>query len=319
MQDLRDDREQTHGVIAPVVSRAATTYEEALDRARAYMALDNDEVLAEARTALLTRGGRTPLAVVLLHGITNNPAQYSEFAPLLHERGINVFVPRLPEHGYRDRMTRRIATLTAERVLAAGTEAVDIACGLGERVGVLGISMGGSLAAYFAQHRAIDVAVPVAPDFALLQLPYAASYLAERLMLALPNFFFWWDPRVRARQLPVTAYPRCSTHALMQTMRIGDDVYRASRRERQLARRIVTVVNRCDPAVNNEVAQRVSYEWAGWNRTGVAYVELRRLPENHDIIDPRNPKANTGLVYPKLLEILTADSEERNAAGAARD
>ena len=201
-------------------------------------------------------------------------------------------------------MTASIAALTAEALLAAASEAVDIACGLGDRVGVLGISMGGSLAAYFAQHRAVDVAVPVAPDFALLQLPYGASYVAARFMLWVPNIFFWWDPRLRERQQPVTAYPRCSTHALMQTMRIGDDVYRCAQRERPLARRIVTVVNRCDPAVNNEVTQYVSAAWNGWNPAGAEYVEMRRLPENHDIIDPANPNARTQMVYPKLLEIL---------------
>ncbi|MBV8489743.1 MAG: alpha/beta fold hydrolase, partial [Candidatus Eremiobacteraeota bacterium] len=272
-------------MIAPVASRPATTYEESLERAKAYMSLDSDAILPEGRTALFETGARTPLAVVLFHGITNNPAQFSELAPLLHSRGVNVLVPRMPEHGFKDRMTKGIASLTAEKLLLAATEAVDIACGLGERVGVLGISMGGSLSAYFGQHRAIDVAVPVAPDFALLQLPYAVSHLMQHVLLALPNFFFWWDPRVRQKQQPSTAYPRCSTHALMQTMRIGDDVYKAAQKERQLARRIVTVVNRCDPAVNNEATQAVATEWMGWNRTGAEYVELRKLPENHDIVD----------------------------------
>jgi alpha-beta hydrolase superfamily lysophospholipase len=268
------------------------------------MALDDASILPEAHTALLDHGTRTPLAVVLFHGITNNPVQYAEFAPMLRDRGVNVFVPRLPEHGDRDRMTDRIARLTAETLLASAGEAVDIACGLGERVGVLGISMGGSLAAYFAQNRPIAVAVPVAPDFALLQLPYGVSRTLARIVLTLPNFFFWWDPRTRTRQRPLTAYPRCSTRALMQTLRIGDDVYAEAQKKRQLAERVVTVVNRCDPAVNNEATQQVSLEWSGWNRKGVEYVELRRLPENHDIIDPQNPLARTQLVYPRLLEAL---------------
>jgi esterase/lipase len=293
-------------VIVKPESRPAVSYEEALQRARAFAALDDDTILPAARTALHEHGHATPLAVVLFHGITNNPAQYAQFAPLLHQRGVNVFVPRMPEHGFADRMTTAIVKLTAERLLASATEALDIACGLGERVGTLGISMGGSLAAYFAQHREIDIAVPVAPDFALLQLPYAVSHLLERLLLMLPNLFFWWDPRVRSHQQPATAYPRCSTHALMQTMRIGDDVYRASQRQRQFARRIAVVVNRCDPAVNNEATQHVATEWCGWNRDGVEYVELRNLPENHDIIDPNNPNARTKLVYPRLLDILTA-------------
>jgi carboxylesterase len=301
-------------VIHPPPSRPAQTYADALDRARAFAALDDASILPAARTTLLDHGHRTPLAVVLLHGFTNNPAQYAQFGPLLHARGVNVFIPRMPEHGDRDRLTDRIAKLTAESLLASATEAVDVACGLGERVGVLGISMGGTLAAYFAQFRRIAIAVPVAPDFALLQLPYPVSRAFARIFLLLPNFFTWWDPRQRAHQRPLTAYPRFSTRALMQTLRVGDDVYSAAQRERQLADRIVTVVNRVDPAVNNEVAQHVSHSWHDWNPSGVDYVELRRLPENHDVIDPANPLARTELVYPKLLDALgVGDTMPREA------
>ena len=70
-------------MLAPVASNPAPTYAQALERARAFAALDDDRVLPVARTALFERGTRTPLAVVLFHGITNNPAQYREFAPLL--------------------------------------------------------------------------------------------------------------------------------------------------------------------------------------------------------------------------------------------
>lgn len=268
------------------------------------MALDDDTILPQARTALLDHGKRTSHAVVLFHGITNNPAQYAQLAPLVHQTGANVFVPRMPEHGDKNRLTPRLAKLTAEKLLASANEAVDIAFGLGERVAVLGISMGGTLAAYFGQYRPVQIAVPVAPDFALLQLPYGVSRLLARIFLALPNFFFWWDPRAGIKQRPVTAYPRCSTRALMQTLRVGDDVYAAAKERRPLAERIVTVVNRCDPAVNNEATQEIVKEWRACGRTGIAYVELRNLPENHDIIDPGNPLARTGLVYPKLLDIL---------------
>ena len=291
-------------MIQSPASRPAQDYADALERVRAFMELDDASVLPAARTVVFDHGRRTPLAVVLLHGFTNNPAQFAQLAPLLHAGGANVFVPRMPEHGDRDRLTNRIAKLTAESLLASASEALDIAAGLGERVGVLGISMGGTLAAYFAQFRPIAIAVPVAPDFALLGLPYSVSRAFARIFTFLPNVFTWWDPHLRARQRPVTAYPRFSTRALMQTLRIGDDVYAASQRRRQSADRIVTVVNRCDPAVNNEVTAHVSSAWSGWKPGDVEYVELRRLPENHDIIDPANPRARIDLVYPSLRKAL---------------
>lgn len=291
-------------MIALPDSRPAADYAEARARAQTFMALDDASILPEARTALFDGGKRAPLAVVLFHGYTNNPAQFSKFAPMLHERGVNVFVPRMPEHGDKDRMTKRLDKLTAEAVIASASEAVDIAFGLGERVGVLGISMGGSLSAYFAQHRKIAIAVPVAPEFGLLQLPYGVSRALAWVVRHLPNMYLWWDPRLKASLQPKTAYPRFSTHALIQTLRIGDDVYAASEKQRQLADRIVPVVNRCDPAVNNEVTHEVATNWAGWNRDCVDYVEMRNLPEWHDIIDWRNPKAPVDIVYPRLLQAL---------------
>lgn len=285
-------------------SRPARGYAEAIERARAFQALDGPDILPAAHTALFARDEPAPLAVVLLHGYTNNPAQYAALAPMLFAAGINVFVPRMPEHGDADRMTDRIAGLTAEALLCSAGEALDLACGLGERVGVLGISMGGVLAAYFAQYRPLDVAVPVAPDFALLQLPYGVSRTFVRFLSWLPNRFVWWDPRQKAHHVPLTAYPRFSTHALAQTLQISDDVYRASEVRRPLTERIVTVVNRSDPAINNEATERVVRAWAGWNAKGTRYVELRNLPENHDIVDPANPLARTDLVYPALLRAL---------------
>lgn len=287
------------------LAKPAATYDEAVERARALQALDGEEIADYAYTKVLEYGTRTPDAVVLLHGLTNNPNQFVQFAPQLFERGANVIVPRMPYHGYKDRLTKSIAALTAEDLLATASEAVDVACGLGERVIVTGISAGGLLAAYFGQYREdVHVAAPIAPDFSVLQLPYGATKLLARIVRAVPNMFLWWDPRVRDGQLPATAYPWFSTHALMQTLRIADYVYDAARRDAALARQIATVVNRADPAVNNESTQAVVDAWRARRTNGISYVEMRSLPENHDIIDPANPLEKVDVVYPQLFEIL---------------
>jgi alpha-beta hydrolase superfamily lysophospholipase len=268
------------------------------------MACDGANILPQARTILLEHAAATPLAVVLFHGLTNSPAQYAQLAPELYNRGVNVLVPRLPDHGFRDRLTTAIAALTAETLIASATEAVDLACGLGERVGVLGISMGGLLAAYAAQFRDVAVAVPVAPSFALLHLPYPISRAVAAIGRRLPNRFLWWDPREGASKPPITAYPRFPTHALMQTLRIGDAVYAAARKQPPLADRIVVVVNPRDPAVNNAVARSVVTAWSARKENVAEYVDLTDLPLNHDIIDPQQPLARTDLVYPKLFDAL---------------
>jgi alpha-beta hydrolase superfamily lysophospholipase len=269
------------------------------------MARDDARIGPTAKTLLLDHGARTPWSVVLFHGFTNHPGQFAQFAAQLHARGANVLVPRMPLHGYADRMTDALKSLTAEMLLACSYESVDAAVGLGERVAVAGLSMGGSISAYLGQYRAdIATSMPIAPDFGLLNLPRWALDVLAPIVLAIPNFFLWWDPRAKENQLPKTAYPRFSTHALMQTVRIGSAVYHAANREPARAGRIATVVNTHDPAVSNAVTLQVVRRWQRLRAGGIEYVELTDLPENHDIIDPENPLARTDLVYPKLIDVL---------------
>lgn len=271
------------------------------------MARDTGAIAPIARTALHERGKRSELAVVLLHGLTNHPGQFIEFAPQLRERGVNVFVPRMPYHGYADRMTTAIWALTAEELVSAAYEAIDIAAGLGDRVAVAGISMGGLLASYVAQYRSdVALAVPIAPDFGLLDFSRTTTSIAGAVLRALPNLFIWWDPRIKAAQRPKTAYPRFSTHALMQTVRIGDDVYARARAHPLQTQRTVMVLNAADPAVNNRVAAEAVSRWQRHDPTRVETFTFSDLPKNHDIIDPDNSLARTELVYPRLLDIVTS-------------
>ena len=283
----------------------ARSYEDALERVRAFQAYDDERILPQARTALLDHGKRTPLAVLLLHGFTNHPGQYRAFAPLVHAQGANVFIPRMPEQGDRNRLTRRMSRLTAEALLDRASQALDIACGLGERVCVAGISSSGLLCAYFGQYRTdVARAIAIAPVFAMLQLPYVASYALTRAMLVIPDMYLWWDPRVKENQRPSSAYPWFSTRALAQTMRVGEDVYAQARRVAPEAPSIVTMVNRHDPAVNNAVTHDVARRWNETRPGSALEYEFADLPRNHDIIEPDNPKARTGIVYPRLLELI---------------
>ena len=270
---------------------------------------DDDRIARNARTALYVHGARAPWSVVLFHGLTNHPGQYVDFAPELYVLGINVIVPRMPLHGYVDRLTRDIRNLTAEMLVAAAYEAVDAARGVGECTAVLGISMGGLQCAYLGQYRGdVAVCVPVAPDFGLMRMSREVTDFLCRVLLRLPNFFLWWDPRVKAAMHPVSAYPQFSTHALMQTLRIGNAVFSAARRLPAQAARITSVVNPSDPAVNNNETRQTVDEWRRRRPSGIEYVELSGLPKNHDIVDPDNPLAKIDLVYPKLIELLNLSS-----------
>ncbi|MDP9018053.1 MAG: alpha/beta fold hydrolase, partial [Candidatus Eremiobacteraeota bacterium] len=287
------------------LSRPAKTYSDALERVASMQRLDDASILPRACTKLLDHGKPTPLVVVLLHGFTNHPGQFVQLAPMLHERGHNVMIPRLPEQGDRNRMTKRMAGLTAEALLASASEAVDIAQGLGERVVVLGISTSGLLCAYFAQFRD-DVArsIPVNPVFAMLHLGVPVSDFMARALRLLPNFFMWWDPRNKEKELPHTGYPRFPTHALARALQIGSLVEKAAKTQAPQAKSIVVITNAKDPAVNNKATEKVVHAWRSRMRDRVDAFEFTTLPENHDIIDPENLYPRLDIVYPKFLEFI---------------
>lgn len=287
------------------VARPARTRDEALARVEAMQRLDDASILPVAYTTLHDHGKQTPICVVLLHGFTNHPGQYRELAPQLFERGHNVFIPRLPEQGDRNRMTKRLANLTATELLACASEAVDIAQGLGERVVVAGISTSGLLCAYFAQFRA-DVArsIPINPVFAMLRMRRPVNAFVAKTLLLLPNFFMWWDPRHKEDELPRSGYPRFATHPLAQTLGIGALVERRARTDPPAAASVVMVTNQKDPAVNNRVNDAVTQQWRALAPSRVDAYCFTSLPVNHDIIDPENLYPRTDIVYPKLIELI---------------
>ncbi|HEX3549737.1 MAG TPA: alpha/beta fold hydrolase [Candidatus Elarobacter sp.] len=241
------------------------------------------------------------LAVVLLHGLTNSPPQYDRLGSVLHARGHAVIVPRMPYHGYRDRLTDAIARMRAIELEAAALEAVTIAARCGERVAVAGISVGATLAGWLAARTRIDTALAVAPFCGLRQLRGSLNDRLGALLCAAPNAFGWWDPREKERQPPPHGYPRFATRALGESLRISTELDAAP--PGPCARRAVLVLNANEPIVNNAHAER---RFAPLRERGVVYdrVVLHGLPKIHDIVEPAIPQARTDLVYPALIELL---------------
>ncbi len=125
----------------------AQTYAEALRLVAAIGADDSPAIASECRTQLLTHGDRTRRVIVLLHGLTNCPAQWDSLGRMLFERGANVFIPRLPRHGFAERMTDELARLEARELCGFTDRVLDAAHGLGDSVTVAGLSVGGTLTA----------------------------------------------------------------------------------------------------------------------------------------------------------------------------
>ncbi|MBM0275660.1 alpha/beta hydrolase [Micromonospora tarensis] len=150
----------------PLDFAAATRAAEAVVAAEAA----DPDVRPESRSRLLSHGFRTERVVLLLHGYTLAPEQYDYLAQEFFDSGYNVWIPRAPQHGTVDRQAHHRVEAGALRAYAE--QALRVAAGLGDEVGVVGISGGAVLAAWLAQ---------------------APGTVVRRLLLLSP--FFGPDPR----------------------------------------------------------------------------------------------------------------------------
>lgn len=282
-------------------------YQKSLQLIRQLQARDDESILPVARTVLYDHGYRTSLAVVLFHGFTNCPAQYALFARQLHALGCNVLVPRLPGHGDVNRMTTRLEGLTAEQLTSAASESIDAARGLGGRIAVSGISLGGVLCAWLATQRAdIDHCIPVAPAFGIGHVLFPLSVFAAGAMRAMPPAqYAWWDSQLKERETPKHAYPRYPLRTLGECYRVGEQVIGAQPPFPSSGRmHVIFILNARDPAVNNDATVELSQRWRESGALASSEFWLADPPVMHDIIEPENPQQCMARCYPPLIELI---------------
>jgi esterase/lipase len=283
------------------------THAEAIERLTAWLAEQPAAVNPANGMRWWTRSEKRPRAVVLFHGYTNCPRQFYQLGELFFQQGDNVFIPCFPGHAHHDRMTAALAGLTADQIMENANRAVDIAHGLGERVAVVGLSMGGVLAGWMAQTRPdVDQVMFISPALGVQAVPAPLTSLAIRLFQLLPNQFRWWDPDLKDAPIPpLHAYPRFSTHGLVQILNLGQSLLRAARQAPPKARSVIVVINPTDEAIDVQaVEQLVSY----WKANSDGQVRSYTFPASHDLrhdlIDPEQPYQQVDLVYPKLVELM---------------
>ena len=279
-------------------------YEQAVHALKALVADSPASVRPEGIPIVLDHGHPTEHVFVLLHGLSNAPAQFEPLGRMLFERGHNVIIPRLPYHGEKDPMSEDWGRMTAQQMLDSGNHAVDLARGLGKKVTVAGLSINGTTTAWMAQNRSdLHRAVLLSPFLAPAGLPAWAVSPLERLLLRLPNMFFWWNPKLKEKNPgPPYAYPRFPTRVIAQTMQLGSDVLAASKTTAPKSHAILVVTTASDLAANNAITDRLIAQWKAFQP-----VESLRFPAAeaipHDFIDVHQPGEQTAKVYAKLIEL----------------
>jgi esterase/lipase len=286
---LRDDSLQS----TPPV---AYTYDRALQLVALQHADDDSVAVPEARSILLTHGSRAPRAAVLLHGVTNSPRQFRPFAERLYAEGFNVYVPRLPHHGERTGGAKNIEQMTADELRTLGDVSVNVGRGLGDSVIVVGLSAGGTIAAWIAQQRDVDRAIVIAPALELASVPSALSQPLIGLAVRAPDITRREAPDKNARDRE----PGWTTRGIGQMLRLGVAVRNASRDHRPAARAVIFLLNANDRTVKARPALELAARWASRGTQVNVYEFPDSLRLAHDVIDPRERGADTATVYPVL-------------------
>lgn len=232
--------------------------------------------------------------IVLLHGLGTCPAQMAALAAVLADDGYIVYLPLLPEHGQIGGDGGSLNGLTAARYRAFGDRTVDVARGFGPPVSILGISAGGNVAAWIAQHRSdVDVAVVLSPALGFGRLPSFVTTGAMNLFGRLPSIAFSAGP-----QLPQT-YGGLATRPVAETFNFGRSLIENAGRRPAAARRVVVVMNEHDDSMSSDLTLALA---------GRLQAEVQAMPAAlripGDAIDPQQPGARIDATYPLLVRLV---------------
>ena len=283
-------------------------YDDAVERFAESTSDEAGLVYEPCESVLMDHGERVEVAVVLFHGLTNCPKQFVDFAETLHADGANVLILRAPRHGIANAdgsgigSLSNIAGLDAAELRDFADDSVDIAVGLGDEVRVLGLSMGGVLAEWTAQHRDdVDRVVPVAPAMSIPGVPGFLTTGFVNLFDKLPNIDLPGESNLDH------AYVGESTEGLVATFLLARSVEDDAEEVGPAAGEVIVVINPDDNQVDPGYVSSFASEWN--ERAGnVAIVELPAVGLPHDVIDPDQPEGNPELVYPILLDLLANGS-----------
>jgi len=122
-------------------------------------------IIEGAEPIVRERAG-TREAVLLLHGFGDTPQTLTYLADELHARGWDVHAPLLPGHG---RTLRSFGSSRSQQWVGAAREALDYLLARYHRVGLVGLSMGGAVAAILAAERDRVVALALLAPY--VELP----------------------------------------------------------------------------------------------------------------------------------------------------
>lgn len=115
----------------------------------------NSDVRSECRSIIKTHGQKATKAVLMIHGVSACPQQFADLGETFFKAGYNVYIPRVPSHGLTD--NKRHGEITLGAMAQFMNSSTSIVSGLGDEVGVIGLSGGANMATWIAQYNSATV------------------------------------------------------------------------------------------------------------------------------------------------------------------
>ena len=183
---------------------------------------DAQGVVRGASGFTLERAGAP--GVLLIHGAGDTPQTLRELGEHLHQRGFAVSAPLLPGHGRHVRDFRRV---TSDDWRTAAERAYDELAVGRSWVGVVGLSMGGALAAQAVADRPATAALVLLAPYLELPMSLRLAARISRLAELVSPYFSAEDtrsvrdPDAAAQGLAYGVFTPAALRALRDTARAG--------------------------------------------------------------------------------------------------
>jgi alpha-beta hydrolase superfamily lysophospholipase len=277
------------------------SYEEALQRFETIQQEEASIINDASESLLMAHGGTTEEVYVLIHGITNSPRQWEELGETLHNQGHNVVILRMPHHGLLSHSVSELKALKAEELRDYGDSVIDLANGLGNEITVIGISGGGTVASWIAQHRAdVSRVLALSPFFGVPEIPSFLNTFLMNLASRVPNVTLE-DPTEPQRDW---VYRGEATRGVANFMRLGRNAFSAAEDEAPLVKEIYFVTTAVDDTADNDYTVDLATIWAeaGADVSSFEFDASYDIP--HNSVDPAADLEKKALVYAQILAML---------------
>lgn len=152
------------------LSSSPATFAAAKARWEAYVADEAKLPLQKgSQTRLYLHDGPAPKGTLIMyHGYTAGGWQFDALAQKAYADGYNIVIPRLPGHGFKDARgvedpSHLLDASDWQDYAKFGDQTYALAQGLGGPISTLGLSVGGDIAMYVAEHHDVAKVVAYAP------------------------------------------------------------------------------------------------------------------------------------------------------------